>query len=158
MPHKVLFLFLLGAASLHAADYTLINQLPQRVAAAKAASQKDLDSGTTARMVNATYTYNNALAAMIKELGVGYYAGDAFTAEDVDEYLKALYVVGHFRQDAGNPSGESQGTISQLDVPSEVSTELETRIAEMVEAIAGEEDAKFNYAAWKKKWEKAIEP
>jgi hypothetical protein len=144
---------LLFAPLLSAKDFKLINSLPQRLTEAKAAAQKGWDSGVTATMKNATYQYNNALGKMITDLIQTYYPKDFVPKEDIQNYLKALYTIHRFKQDAANPSGESQGTMAGLDVLSEVSTELEQTVADMVEAILTDDPNLLQ--KWQKKWEAA---
>jgi hypothetical protein len=105
-------------------------------------------------MKNASYKFNEELAAMIKDLVAIYYPKDQISAEDITDYLKALYSTHRFKQNAGNPSGESLGTMAGLEVLGEVSDELEKTVAEMVRAIAAE-DAKFDFKGWEKKWAQA---
>ena len=139
---------------LYAKDYTLIEQLPKGLAAAKTQSHKGWDSGVTSEMNQATYDYNNALVAIIKDLVSTYYPKEFLTEEEIDGYLKALYDMHRFKESAANPSGESRGTAASLEVPSEVSGDLENTISDMVEAIA-KDDPKFDYKGWKKRWQQA---
>lgn len=156
---KSSFLFLLAilfssAISLHAKDFSVIEKLPQRLARVTAESEKGWKSGVTATMKNASYAYNNTLAAMIKDLLGAYYPKEYRTQEDIDEYLKALYTMHHFQQDLANVSGEAPGTEAGLEVVGDVSADLEATVASMVEAIVKDEP-KFNFKAWKKKWQQS---
>ncbi|CAN5445152.1 hypothetical protein BH09VER1_BH09VER1_54360 [soil metagenome] len=157
MPRPILLCLLLvfGCATTHAADFTLLNQLPGKVTAARAQSQPGWDTGNTSAMKEATYQYNNALASLINALASTYYPKDFLPPTDTADYLKALYSVRRFQQAIDNPSGESQGTLSYLDVPSAVSTDLEDTIARMVQAIAAQYPA-FKYSDWQKKWRQAL--
>jgi len=145
---------LLFAAALPAKDLKLINGLPARLAHASKEGHKGWDTGNTATMKEASYKFNEELAAIIKDLVTAYYPKDQISAEDITDYLKALYTSHRFRQNAGNPSGESLGTMAGLTVLGEVSDELEKTVADMVQAIV-EDDAKFDFKAWKKKWDQA---
>jgi hypothetical protein len=146
------------ATLLHAKDkdLKLIKQLPQRLTEARVKAHKGWDTGVTATMKNASYQYNEVLAAMISDLIKTYYPKDQIPQENITDYLKALYTIHHFKQDTGNPSGESQGTMAGLEVISEVSTELEQTVADMVGAIVSEE-TDFDLKGWQKKWKKAQE-
>ena len=137
-----------------AKDYTLIEQLPKKLAEAKTRGHKGWDSGVTSTMKEATYDYNNALVAIIKDLVSTYYPKEFLTEEEIDGYLKALYDMHRFKESAANPSGESQGTAASLEVPSDVSGDLENTISDMVEAIVTD-DPKFDFKGWKKRWQQA---
>jgi hypothetical protein len=145
---------LCGVAVLCAKDYTLIEQLPKRLADAKIQSRKGWDSGVTSTMKEATYDYNNALVANIKDLVRTYYPKEFLTEEEIDGYLKALYDMHRFKQSAANPTGESQGTAASLEVPADVSKDLENTISDMVKAIVAD-DPKFDFKGWKKRWQQA---
>ncbi|MEO6054179.1 MAG: hypothetical protein ABIP97_09220 [Chthoniobacterales bacterium] len=138
---------------LHAKDYAFIDQLPKKLAQAMLQSQPGWDSGVTSEMNEATSQYNEALVAIIKDLANQYYPKDTFDKAALNDYLKSLYTVRRFKQIAANPSGEDHGTAASLDVPTEVSTDLENTISDMVQAITTD-DPKFNYAKWKKHWER----
>jgi hypothetical protein len=141
-------------ATLPAKDLKMINQLPGRLARASKEAHQGWDTGVTATMKNASYKFNEELAAMIKDLVATYYPKDQISAEDITDYLKALYATHRFKQNAGNPSGEPLGTMAGLEVLGEVSDELERTVAEMVKAIAAD-DGKFDFKSWEKKWEQA---
>src|SRR6188768_2390092 len=85
-----------GFATIQAADFTLIETLPQRVTAARAKAQKGWDSGVTGQMRKASYDYANGLKAMIAELAKTYYPEGYLTKEALEEYVTALYAVAHF--------------------------------------------------------------
>ncbi|HJX24768.1 MAG TPA: hypothetical protein VJ252_01320 [Chthoniobacterales bacterium] len=157
MKRQILILLLAQlccVAVLCAKDYKLIEQLPKKLADAKTQGHKGWDSGVTSAMKEATYDYNNALVAIIKDLVSTYYPKEFLTEEEIDGYLKALYDMHRFKESAANPSGESQGTAASLEVPSVVSGDLENTISDMVEAIATD-DPKFDYKGWKKRWQQA---
>ena len=153
----LLFLFLAHICCAEAApakDYGLIQQLPAKLAKDRNEARKGQASGVTATMKNATYAYNNALEAMIKELLAAYYPKDYISDESIDDYMKALYTMRHFRHDAVDPAGEDGGTMAGLEVAGDVSGDLEEMVADMVQAIV-KKDAKFDYKAWKTKWDQA---
>lgn len=155
-----LFLFLLLQFSLsalvHAADYTLIDQLPAKLTAAKIEGHKGWDTGVTPVMKEASYHLNDVvLAGMIKSLGNTYYKRGFITDEEVDGFVKSLYAFHYFQQDIGNPSGESLGTMAGQLVAGDVSYSLENTIASMVQKITAG-DPKFNYKAWRKKWDGVV--
>jgi len=150
--------FLMGASvALHAMDYSLIEKLPGKVAAAKAQSAKGWDSGITADMKEASYQYNKALVVLMKDLSAAYYEPDVLPPGAIDDYLKALYTTRRFVQNVTNPKNESLGTIAGLDVLGEVTSDLEKSLTDMVEAIVAD-DPKFKAADWRKKWMKALAP
>jgi len=156
MNKSLIFTFLLFcAATLHAKDYTLIKKLPDRLVELQKQAHKGWDTGNTGVMREATGHYNEALILMIKDLAKAYYPKDYLPADHVDAYLKALYTLHHFKQDAANPSGEFQGTAAGLEVPSAVSDELLTTISDIVQAIS-ERDPGFDFPQWKKSWEHAL--
>ena len=157
MKRQILILLLTQlccVAMLCAKDYKLIEQLPKRLAEAKTKSHKGWDSGVTSEIKQATYDYNNALVVIIKDLVSTYYPKEFLTEEEIDGYLKALYDMHRFKQSAANPTGESQGTEASLEVPANVSGDLENTISDMVEAIVTD-DPKFDFKGWKKRWQQA---
>lgn len=141
-------------ANLHAKDYTLINQLPKRLLDAKQEGHKGWDSGVTPTMREATYRYNDALLVMVRDLVKAYYPKGFISSEEIDAYLESLYTVHRFKQSVENPTGEFQGRASTLDVPANVSGDLENIIGDMVQAISAEYPD-FDYKEWTKKWQKA---
>jgi hypothetical protein len=151
-----ILMILFGSAALQATDFTLINALPKRIAAAREKSQPGWDSGVTSQMRKASSDYVNAMKDIITELASTYYPEGYLSKEALEEYYTALLAVARFRQNAGNVSGEPQGTISALDILDSVSTDLGEMVATMVESIAGD-DEKFDFDKWQKRWEKAQE-
>ena len=151
-----ILLILFGSAALQATDFTLINALPKRIAAARAKSQPGWDSGVTGQMRKASSDYVNAMKGIITDLGKTYYPEGYLTKEAFEEYVTAVFAVARFKQNAGNVSGEPQGTISALDILDSVSTDLGEMVGSMVESIAGDDD-KFDVEKWQKRWDKAQE-
>ena len=81
--------FLMGASgALHARDYSLIEKLPAKVAAAKAQSAKGWNSGVTADMKEASYQYNKALVVLMKDLSAAYYEPDVLPPVAMPEMCK----------------------------------------------------------------------
>ncbi len=156
-PHilTLLLVQLCCATMVRAKDYPLIEKLPERLADAETQGHKGWDSGVTAVMKKATYRFNDALTAMIKDLVSAYYPKGFVSKEEIDGYLKALYTMRRFKQNAANPAGEFQGTAASLEVPADVSGDLENTISDMVNAIVTE-DPKFDYKGWKKRWQNSL--
>jgi hypothetical protein len=154
MKTRLLFFLLLAAIPLHAKDYSLIEKLPQRITEAKTQAHKGWDSGVTPVMQEATYHYNDALVAIIKDMAHTFYPKGFLTEKEINAYLAALYTMHRFKQNAANPTGEFQGTVSYLEAPANVGADLEDVISDMVQAIVTD-DPKFDYTRWKKKWEQA---
>lgn len=134
-------------------DGWLIFELPAKAEAARKAFQKVADNGVTSEMRQAAAQYNDALKAMILELGKTYYAKPPTKAE-VDDLEKALITLALFEQNAGNPRGEPLGTIAPLEVVMEAGNGLEQAIERMVHALIGE-GTKYSFADWKKSWDQA---
>ena len=134
-------------------DTALIAKLPDRVAAARREADPGLSSGVTPEMRSALMKYNNALKAMILDLGKAGYAKPP-SKSDVNGLEKALITRAQFAQNAENPGGEPLGTIAPLDVDSAVSDGLETTVVSMVKALLGSEDPAFT--KWKKRWDAAV--
>ena len=151
----ILLLAVCCVATLQAKDYSLIEQLPHRLSEAQKKGHKGWDSGNTGTMREATYRYNDTLLAMVKDVAKTYYPKGFLSADQSDAYLKALYTIHRFKQNAGNPTGEFQGTMSYLDVPAAVSEDLENTISEMVQAIVADDPA-FDYKRWKVGWQRAL--
>jgi hypothetical protein len=137
-----------------AKDLAVLKKLPQRLMALKKKAEKASGGGSTPELRAAAWQYNDDVAAIIRELGKTYYAANPLKPEDVEEYVKAEYAVRVFKQKANNPSGEFLGTIAPIELASEVGTALEETIAEMVEAIVGEDEA-FDLKKWSEAWKKA---
>ncbi len=150
----LLLLALCSAATLHAKDYSLIKQLPHRLSDAQKQGHKGWDSGNTGTMREATYRYNDTLAVMMKDVVKTYYPRRFLPADQIDEYLKALYTVHRFKRNAGNPTGEFQGTMTYLDVPAAVAEDLVNIISDMVQAIVAD-NPDFDYKQWRKSWQQA---
>lgn len=136
-----------------AADYSLIDNLPGKLAAAKIEGHKGWDTGNTDNMIDATYKYNDALADLLKNLSAAYHTSDP-KAADVGDYVKSLYALHRAKQEKEGPSGQFRGSMPELDVPADVSDDLEKKIADLVQKITAG-DSKFNYKEWKQKWDKA---
>jgi hypothetical protein len=146
----------LGASVVHAADLTLIQSLPKRLAAARMKSEKGWDSGVTSQMRKASSDYANVMKGMILELAKTYYPEEYITKETLEEYVTALYAVARFRQNAQNVSGEALGTNAALEVLDSVSTDLAAMISSMVQAVTSDEE-KFDFAKWEARWSQAQE-
>jgi hypothetical protein len=147
---------ILGAATLHAVDLTLIQSLPKRLTAARVKSEKGWDSGVNAQMRKASSDYTNAMKAMLVELAAAYYPEEHIIRQSLEEYTTALLAVARFRQNAQNVSGEPLGTNATLEVLDSVSTDLAAMISSMVQAITADE-AKFDLQKWEKRWTEAQE-
>jgi hypothetical protein len=151
-----LVMAVLGASALQATDFTLINALPKRIAAARAKSQAGWDSGVTSQMRKASSDYVTALKGIIMELGKTYYPEGYLTKEALEEYVTALFAAARFKQTVGKVSGEPLGTIAALDIMDSVSTDLGEMVASMVKSIAADDD-KIDLEKWQKRWDKAQE-
>ncbi len=156
MLSRVIIFILLSITVSRAKDYTLIEQLPERLSTAVKASAKLSASGNTPDLQDAYYHSNDALIAMIKDMAKTYYSPKSFSNDEIAKYLSALYAIHHFRQDMMNPTGEFLGTLSRVDIPADVMVELVDTVPAMVKAITAE-DATFDYAAWNKKWRAAFD-
>src|SRR4051812_935160 len=95
----------LGTTALQATDFTLINALPKRIAAARTKSQAGWDSGVTGQMRKASSDYVNAMKGIITDLGKTYYPEGYLTKEALEEYVTALFAAARFKQNVGNVSG-----------------------------------------------------
>lgn len=134
-------------------DGWLIFGLPAKAEAARKASAQAMASGVTPEMRQAAAKYNDALKAMILELGKTYYAKPPTKAE-VNELEKALITRALFEQNADNPRGEPLGTIAPLEVVMTAGEGLEQTIVRMVTALIGE-GTKYSFTDWKKSWNEA---
>lgn len=153
-----------GAVTLvHARDYRLIWELPGKLAKIELECHKGWgsgnvpegwDSGNTAAMQDATYHYNEGLLGLIKSLAFAYYPDKWISQAEIERYGTGLYAVHRFNEKAKNPSGEFKGTMSYLDVPTSVSTDLEVAICAMVKSISAD-DPQFDYKRWKYQWDRA---
>ena len=135
-------------------DGWLIFELPAKAETARKAAGEAMDSGVTSEMRPAAAQYNEALKAMILELGKTYYAKPPTKAE-VNDLEKALITRALFEQNADNPRGEPLGTIAPLEVVMEAGDGLEQAIVRMVQALIGE-GTKYSFADWQKSWNQAV--
>lgn len=135
-------------------DYALINALPKRVTVALIEGHKGWDTGATGKMVTATNKYNDTLLEMITDLVKTYYPEELVSKKDTSEYLTALYTVRSFSQKV-SPTEADEGSLGRLNVPSEVTDDLQATITKMVQSITAE-DSSFSYAKWQKQWDEAL--
>jgi len=130
-----------------------LRELPSRVTAVRQSLESGFSSANTTDMQEAMQKYNEALKSIILDLGKAYYA-KPMTKADVQKLEIALVTRAQFEQNAGNPSGETLGTIASLDTASAVASGLESVIVVMAKSLL---EGKSNppFAEWKKNWDKA---
>lgn len=156
MPLRTIILIFLCYLPGHtqAKDLKRIVELPNRLKVMQIEGHKKWDTGVTTEMIEGTSEYNIKLVTIIKELIAAYYKKGFIPTASVDEFVKSLTSANRFRQQARNPTGEWQGTISLLDIPSSLTVDLKTTIVEMAKSIT-EDDSSFDFPAWEKSWNKA---
>lgn len=152
-----LFLIVLvgGAGLLRATDFSLINQLPAKVASAREKSAKGWDTGVTSKMREASYDYNNILVELMNSLAVTYYKPEVLSPLAIDDFVKALYTTRRFQQNVTNPNDESLGSVAGLEILDGATEDLQKTLLDMVEAVVGDDPA-FDAADWRKKWDAAV--
>ena len=147
-------LMMAGTSQAAGPDFSLVQKLPEREIAAKKTAHVGWDSGVTAKMLDATAAYNEALTGMMNDLVAKYYGKAKITKEDVSAYVKTLHAAADFRHRLDNPTNEDRGTADALEAPNVVSNDLEDTVEQMAEG-ATQDDEHFDIAGWEKRWEEA---
>ena len=159
----VVFIHLITAITLHADGYRTIEDMPRKLTKLNLECHKGWnsgnspegwDSGNTSAMEAASIHLNDGLLDMIRLLVKTYYPKGFITDQSIKTYVEALFTANHFKESIRNPSGESQGNMTELLVLGDVGGDLEGTIADMVKSIVAN-DSKFNYSAWKERWDRA---
>ncbi len=151
----ILALLCMSPISAETTDLTLINKLPQRVAEIKKECQKKWNSSNTHTMVEGSIEYDDKLVVILKEL-VRTYANKKFIKEsDIDTYVQTLVTKIKFEQKLENPLGLDQGTLALHYLPNGLFVGLQNAIVLIVRG-AVEYESSFNFDAWNKEWEQAL--
>ena len=154
----VLAFLLCGRA--HAADYQLLQQLPDRLHAAAVKSVEQpcrMDpSAPTADSIARQKQYDDALVRMMHDIVKAFPA--VTTAEAVDKFVKATYEVYRFQRGFAKPSDRGDRTWRRNDFFLGAAAADFERTLEAMVVRATEGDKSFDYQSWKKRWEAAKNP
>ena len=146
---------LLSGAIARGEDFKLIEALPDRMAAAKKEFHSKADTGVNAKMIEATNQMNDQIKEMLRDLVKAYYKDKPATLKALDKFFVDIEKVAQDEQALDNPTGENEGEIARLYVPSRITEDLTDKVQGLVEAIVPP-DSDFDFDAWTKRWEEAV--
>ena len=129
-----------------------INMLPDIRAEFLARAQPEWDSGVTARMVQASYDYIDALSGILSILAT-YYPEGHFWDKDPHQFF-AEQVAARFEWHRSHvePSGPGTGgTIVNVVCCGNVQADVEEMVEDMVMSIVGYDD-EFDWRGWPSRW------
>ena len=140
-------------AHMTALDY--INALPPLKTQLVARAQPEWDTGITARMVNASYNYIDALTGVLSTLA-GYYPerhfGDVESHEFFSEQIAARFAWHRAHLEPDGPG--TGGTIVNVMCCNNVQADVETMVEDIVMSMASDDD-RLDWRQWLAKWRSA---
>jgi hypothetical protein len=140
------------AHSTLAADYSLLQQLPDRLHA-PVADASDRTTGTTEQSLAFQRRYNKLVLNMISDVSRVYHSERALSRESIEAYARQLDAAFRFRQRAVHPASHSTAD-TDLHIANDVHRELLLTIEHMVVAIT-QGDGRFDWEQWKRRWDRA---
>ena len=129
-----------------------INSLPAFKSELIKHAQPEWDSGVTARMVQASYDYIEALQGILVTLA-GYYSTKQFAGKSPQEFF-AEVIASRFEWHRAHaePHGPgSGGTIVNIICSGNVKTDVERMVEDMVMSLVGYND-EFDWQGWPLRW------
>ena len=151
--NAIALLFLILCLKVDADDFSVISALPDRMASLKKEFHTAADTGATVKMIQAHDRLNEGIKRMLRDLIKSYYKDKPTASKALDKYFRDLDTVVKDEEVLDNPTGESQGSIGRLYVPSRIGEHLTDQVVSMVESI--ELDSDFDLDGWRKRWEEA---
>jgi hypothetical protein len=139
-----------GPSKPNAHEY--INSLPSLRAELLARAQPEWDTGITSRMVQASYDYIDALAAILVNLA-GYYPEGHFWEKDPHEFFSEQ-IASRFawHRAHAEPRGPGTGgTIVNVVCCGNVQADVAKMVEDMALSIVGY-DEKFDWKQWPQRW------
>jgi len=129
-----------------------INSLPERKKELLQRAQPEWDSGVTARMVQASYDYIDALAGILVTLADYYpdgHFGDTQPREFFSQQIAARFA---WHRAHAEPDGSGTGgTIVNVICCGNVQADVEKMVEDMVMSIVGFDD-EFDWRRWPSRW------
>ena len=115
-------------------------------------AEKEWDSGVTARMVDASYNYIDALEAILVRLAKFYPAGN-FATTDIHEFFsEQISLRFSWHRNLAEPYGPGTGgTIVNIIVTGNVVSDVEKMVEDMALSLVGYNED-FNREEWSKLW------
>jgi hypothetical protein len=115
-------------------------------------AQEEWDSGVTARMVNASYNYIDALEAILVKLAKFYPAGN-FGKSDLHQYFsEQISSRFSWHRNIAEPYGPGTGgTIINVIVTTNVTSDVEKMVEDMTFSLVGYND-QFDWKKWSEDW------
>jgi len=129
-----------------------VNSLPSLRKELLGRGQKEWDSGVTARMVNASYQYVDALQGVIVTLA-GFYPRGNFGGDEPHRFFSELIASRYaWHRAHAEPDGPGTGgTIVNVTTSGNVVSDVEKMIEDMAQSLVGYDD-RFNWRDWPKLW------
>ena len=129
-----------------------INTLPALKAELLGRAQPEWDSGVTARMVQASYDYIDALSGILSTLA-GYYPDGHFWDKDPHQFFaEQIATRFEWHRSHAEPSGPGTGgTIVNVICCGSVQADVEKMVEDMVMSIIGYDD-EFDWKGWPIRW------
>ena len=137
-------------SSIDVLDY--INALPSLRAELLERAQPEWNTGTTPRMVQASYDYIDALSGILVTLA-GYYSGEHSWRKDphrfFSEQIAARFEWHRAHAEPGGPG--TGGTIINIIICRNVQEDAEKMVENMVMSLVGYDD-RFDWRGWPGRW------
>jgi hypothetical protein len=130
-----------------------INSLPMFKHELLRHAQPEWDSGVTARMIQASYDYIDALQGILVTLAA-YYAAGQFGGKSPQEFFSEI-IASRFEwhRSHSEPHGPGTGgTIVNVICSSNVIKDVQNMVEDMVMSLVGYDDS-FDYQGWLRLWE-----
>lgn len=134
------------------APLSYVNSLPAFKAELLKHAQPEWDSGVTARMVQASYNYIDALQGILVTLS-GYYSAKQFAGKTPQEFFSEL-IASRFEWHRAHaePHGPGTGgTIVNVVCSGNVMADVERMVEDMVMSLVGHND-EFDWKGWPPRW------
>lgn len=135
-----------------------VNSLPAYRKELRRLYNDEWASGVTARMVNASYAYTDALQGVLVTLA-GFYAEGTFDGRDPHEFFSEIissrYAWHRMHVEPYGPG--TGGTIISVLVAGSVASDVENMIEDMATSLVGYDD-EFDWRNWPQLWNEAGEP
>lgn len=128
-----------------------VNTLPDLRREIEAKAQPEWDSGVTARMVNASYGYIDALEGILVAMA-GFYPKGSFGDNPHSFFSEQISLRFKWHRSYAEPNGTATGgTIVNITVGSAVMEDAAKMVEDMAMALVGYDD-RFDWRSWPDKW------
>jgi len=130
-----------------------INSLPERKTQLLKRAQPEWDSGVTARMVQASYDYIDALSGILSTLASYYPVGHFGNMEPHKFFSEQIAARFTWHRSHVEPEGPGKGgTIVNVICCDNVQADVEKMVEDMVISIIGYDD-EFDWRGWPDRWQ-----